>query len=114
MKKKPSVFPAPAAVTITVFSVWCAQRPVAAREAAWDDLLAEARAGADTASSPPEPSPSATAGPPEEFPTGNRGGDLPSSESAAAGTRPKGRFSGSCSQVETPFAARFATAPCQF
>ncbi|HSM74499.1 MAG TPA: rhodanese-like domain-containing protein [Desulfobacterales bacterium] len=45
MKKRTSFFLALAAVTITVFSVWNAQRPIAAREATWDDVLAEARAG---------------------------------------------------------------------
>jgi hypothetical protein len=45
MKKKSSFFLALAAAAITVFSVWYAQLPIAAREASWGDILAEARAG---------------------------------------------------------------------
>jgi hypothetical protein len=43
--KHGSIWAALAAVAITVLSVWAVQRPVEPREADWDDVLAEARAG---------------------------------------------------------------------
>ena len=45
MNKRTSSFLALAAVLITIVSVWYSQRPIAARQATWDDVLAEAKAG---------------------------------------------------------------------
>jgi predicted sulfurtransferase len=48
MKNRAFYFPALAAVLITVFAVWYTQRPAAPRQAGWDDVIAEAKAGGYT------------------------------------------------------------------
>jgi 3-mercaptopyruvate sulfurtransferase SseA len=45
MKPKASIPLAIACVLITVLGVWISQRPVAPKQATWEDVLAEARAG---------------------------------------------------------------------
>jgi predicted sulfurtransferase len=45
MKKRTSLVVALAAVLITIVSVWYSQRPIAAKQATWDDVTAEATAG---------------------------------------------------------------------
>jgi hypothetical protein len=45
MNKKTSFSLALAAVLITIVSVWYGQRPIAAKQATWDDVMAEAQAG---------------------------------------------------------------------
>jgi hypothetical protein len=45
MEKQRSILLALAAVAITVISVWFTQRPMAPKQATWDDVLAEAQAG---------------------------------------------------------------------
>jgi hypothetical protein len=45
MKKWPSILLALAAVSLTVAFVWYMQRPAVPRQATWDDVLAEAKAG---------------------------------------------------------------------
>ncbi len=45
MKKNTSILLAFAAVSITFFSVWYAHRPVATKQAAWEDVIAEAERG---------------------------------------------------------------------
>jgi hypothetical protein len=45
MKTKTSTFLALTAVLITAVLVWLIQRPAAPRQAAWEDVVAEARAG---------------------------------------------------------------------
>jgi hypothetical protein len=46
MKKWTSRFLALAAMSLTVFLVWYIERPVVPKQATWDDVLAEAKAGA--------------------------------------------------------------------
>jgi len=45
MKKKTSLSLALVAVLITIFFVWYGQRPVAQKQATWDDVVAEAKTG---------------------------------------------------------------------
>jgi 3-mercaptopyruvate sulfurtransferase SseA len=45
MKKRTSFSLALAAVIITIVSVWYAQRPIPPKQATWDDVVAEAKAG---------------------------------------------------------------------
>ncbi len=45
MKKSTSFFLALTGVLITILTVWYVQRPVAAHQADWDDVMAEAEAG---------------------------------------------------------------------
>ncbi len=45
MKKNTSLLLVFAAVSITFFSVWYAQRPVATKQATWEDVIAEAEGG---------------------------------------------------------------------
>jgi len=45
MQKKTSFFLALAAVTATIVFVWLGQRPVAPKQATWNDVLSEAKAG---------------------------------------------------------------------
>ena len=45
MKKISSLFFALAAMALTVVFVWSMQRPAAPKQAKWDDVLAEAKAG---------------------------------------------------------------------
>lgn len=45
MKKWPTLLFALAAISLTVASVWYMQRPAAPKQASWDDVVAEARAG---------------------------------------------------------------------
>jgi predicted sulfurtransferase len=45
MKARTSFIVALAAVLITIVSVWYSQRPIAAKQATWDDVTAEATAG---------------------------------------------------------------------
>lgn len=43
--RRGSIWAAIAAVAVTVLAVWAGQRPVAPREATWEEVMAEARAG---------------------------------------------------------------------
>jgi hypothetical protein len=45
MNKRTSSLLALAAVLITMVSVWYGQRPIATKQATWDDVIAEAQAG---------------------------------------------------------------------
>jgi len=45
MKEKRSIIIAAVIVIITAFSVWYIQRPVVAKQASWDDVIAESKAG---------------------------------------------------------------------
>lgn len=45
MKQKKSLPLALAAVLITILSVWYTQRPIAPKQATWEDVVAEAKAG---------------------------------------------------------------------
>ena len=45
MNKRTSSLLALAAVLITMASVWYGQRPIATKQATWDDVIAEAKAG---------------------------------------------------------------------
>jgi 3-mercaptopyruvate sulfurtransferase SseA len=45
MKQWPSIILALAAISLTVLFVWYMQRPVAPKQATWDDVVAEAKAG---------------------------------------------------------------------
>jgi hypothetical protein len=46
MKKWISLFPALVAMSLTVVFVWYMQSPTVPKQATWDDVLAEAKAGA--------------------------------------------------------------------
>ncbi len=45
MKKWTSIFPALAAMALTVVFVWYIERPAVPKQATWDDVVAEAKAG---------------------------------------------------------------------
>lgn len=45
MQNKKSIFLAAVAVIITVTTVWYAHRPITPKQATWDDVLVEAKAG---------------------------------------------------------------------
>jgi hypothetical protein len=45
MKKKTSFFLALTAVLISILCVWYTQKPVAPKQVAWDDVMAEAKSG---------------------------------------------------------------------